>query len=86
MDVAGETIGKIGPGLMVLVGVENGDTPDDAKWLAAKTVAMRIFDDENGARKRKTAEDHERSLFRTGTAEVSQSKCFDSGTYQIVDT
>ncbi|MCI9374290.1 MAG: D-tyrosyl-tRNA(Tyr) deacylase, partial [Lachnospiraceae bacterium] len=27
VDVAGETIGKIGPGLMVLVGVENGDTP-----------------------------------------------------------
>lgn len=48
VDVAGETIGKIGPGLMVLVGVEDGDTPDDAKWLATKTVAMRIFDDENG--------------------------------------
>jgi D-tyrosyl-tRNA(Tyr) deacylase len=41
---------------MVLVGVENGDTPDDAKWLAAKTVAMRIFDDENGVMNRSVAD------------------------------
>ena len=33
---------------MVLVGVENGDTAEDMRWLAAKTVALRIFDDENG--------------------------------------
>ena len=33
---------------MVLVGVENGDTLDDVKWLVGKTVALRIFDDENG--------------------------------------
>jgi D-tyrosyl-tRNA(Tyr) deacylase len=36
--------------------VENGDTPDDAKWLAAKTVAMRIFDDENGVMNRSVAD------------------------------
>lgn len=28
---------------MILVGVETGDTPDDARWLADKTVALRIF-------------------------------------------
>lgn len=37
---------------MVLVGVEHGDTPADMEWLAAKTVAMRIFPDENGVMNR----------------------------------
>ena len=37
--VAGEVIGQIGCGMMVLVGVEEGDTDDDCRWLAAKTVA-----------------------------------------------
>lgn len=46
--VDGEVKGRIDRGLMVLVGVENGDTIDDAKWLAQKTVALRIFDDESG--------------------------------------
>lgn len=46
--VGDETVGVIGTGLMVLVGVEHGDTEADVEWLAAKTVALRIFDDENG--------------------------------------
>ena len=33
---------------MVLVGVARDDTEDDARWLAAKTVALRIFDDDKG--------------------------------------
>lgn len=33
---------------MVLVGVENGDTEDDAAWLAGKTAALRVFDDADG--------------------------------------
>lgn len=37
---------------MVLVGVETGDTPDDARWLAAKTAAMRIFPDSEGVMNR----------------------------------
>lgn len=48
VTVGGEVTGAIGHGLMVLVGVETGDTVDDARWLAAKTVAMRIFDDPYG--------------------------------------
>lgn len=45
----GDTVtGSIGRGLMVLVGVEQGDTPDDADWLAAKTAALRIFNDADG--------------------------------------
>ena len=48
VSVDGKVTGSISRGLMVLVGVENGDTPDDAKWLAAKTAALRIFDDADG--------------------------------------
>ncbi len=39
---------SIGAGLMVLVGVECGDTKADADYLVRKTVDLRIFDDENG--------------------------------------
>ena len=46
--VDNEIKGAIGKGLMVLVGVEDGDTPADAEWLAAKTVGLRIFNDEEG--------------------------------------
>ena len=48
VTVGGDCIAKIGRGLLVLVGVENGDTEQDAAWLASKTASMRIFDDENG--------------------------------------
>ena len=52
VTVDGECIASIGHGLLVLVGVENGDTEQDAAWLAAKTAALRIFDDENGVMNR----------------------------------
>lgn len=48
VDVAGERINEIGIGLMILVGVENGDTEQDAEWLANKTANMRIFPDDDG--------------------------------------
>ncbi len=38
----------IGPGLLILVGIEDADTSDDALWLAQKTVGMRIFSDADG--------------------------------------
>lgn len=38
----------IGPGLLILVGIEDTDTTDDALWLAQKTVGMRIFSDADG--------------------------------------
>jgi D-tyrosyl-tRNA(Tyr) deacylase len=41
---------------MVLVGVADGDTIDDVRWLAAKTIAMRIFDDEAGVMNRSVAD------------------------------
>ena len=52
VTIDGELHSKIGPGLMVLVGVREGDTLDDVKWLAAKTASLRIFDDENGVMNR----------------------------------
>ena len=36
---------KIGIGLLVFVGIENGDTNEDIKWLSNKIVNLRIFDD-----------------------------------------
>lgn len=52
VTVDGECISSIGRGLLVLVGVENGDMEQDASWLAAKTAALRIFDDEEGVMNR----------------------------------
>ena len=40
--------GSIGKGLMVLIGVEDGDTEADAKYIAKKVSALRVFDDEEG--------------------------------------
>lgn len=48
VSIGGRLHAAIGQGLMVLVGVEQGDTPDDSAWLAAKTAAMRIFNDDAG--------------------------------------
>lgn len=42
----------INQGLMILVGVTEGDTEQDMEWLAAKAANMRIFDDENGVMNR----------------------------------
>ena len=40
--------GEIKTGLLVLVGIENDDLPEDAHWLASKIINLRIFSDENG--------------------------------------
>ncbi len=52
VTIDGELFSEIGKGLMVLVGVAEGDTAADVEWLAAKTAAMRIFPDENGVMNR----------------------------------
>lgn len=43
-----ETVGAIGQGLMVLLGVAQGDTSKDAFYLAEKTAGLRIFEDKEG--------------------------------------
>ena len=45
VSVAGEEVGKIGRGLVVLLGVANGDTEKDAQYLIQKIVNLRIFTD-----------------------------------------
>lgn len=52
VETGGKKVSEIGRGALVLVGVEKGDTPDDARRLAAKTASLRIFDDENGVMNR----------------------------------
>ncbi len=52
VTVGGQCVGAVNHGLLVLVGVEHDDTADDVKWLAAKTVGLRIFDDEAGVMNR----------------------------------
>jgi D-tyrosyl-tRNA(Tyr) deacylase len=46
--VDGETIGRIGHGLLVLLCAEHGDTEDDARYFAGKIARMRLFPDEDG--------------------------------------
>src|ERR1700710_1288638 len=46
--VDGSITGQIGTGFLVLLGIEDADTPDDLQWLAQKIVGMRVFGDENG--------------------------------------
>jgi len=48
VTIDGQIVGKIGPGLMVLVGVSEEDTQDDASYLAEKLVGLRIFPDTEG--------------------------------------
>jgi len=48
VTVGGEVVGSIEAGLVVLLGVERGDTTADADYLAAKIVGLRIFPDESG--------------------------------------
>lgn len=46
--VDGQVTGEIGPGFLVLLGIEDADTEDDLQWLAQKITNMRVFSDENG--------------------------------------
>ncbi len=50
--VNGETVGAVGPGLMVLIGVSTEDTDADLKYMTEKVPNLRIFDDENGVMNR----------------------------------
>jgi D-tyrosyl-tRNA(Tyr) deacylase len=48
VTVEGKVVGAIERGLVILVGIRNGDTENDARYLAEKCVNLRIFEDENG--------------------------------------
>ena len=46
--VQGKKVGAIGRGIVILVGVREGDTEEDARWLADKCVNLRIFENDEG--------------------------------------
>jgi D-aminoacyl-tRNA deacylase len=48
VSVGQEVVGKIGPGLLVLLGISKTDTQSQADYLVQKVLGLRIFDDENG--------------------------------------
>jgi D-tyrosyl-tRNA(Tyr) deacylase len=48
VDVEGDRVAQIGPGLLVLLGVRDGDSAEDVDWLADKVRALRVFDDAEG--------------------------------------
>jgi D-tyrosyl-tRNA(Tyr) deacylase len=48
VTIEGKIHGKIDNGLLVFVGIEDNDGPDDIEWVSGKIVNMRIFNDEKG--------------------------------------
>ncbi|MEE8337393.1 MAG: D-aminoacyl-tRNA deacylase [Dehalococcoidia bacterium] len=66
VTIDGELSGEIAAGLLVYVGVAEGDGEDDARWLAAKIAGLRIFDDDQGR--------FEHSLLESGGAALVVSQ------------
>ncbi len=58
VSIDGEVVGEIGPGVVILLGIRQGDTEEDVAYLAQKCVNLRMFADENG--------NLNRSLLETG--------------------
>lgn len=54
--VKGEVVGRIGRGLLVLIGIERGDGAGDLDWFSDKVVHMRIFEDSAGKMNRSALE------------------------------
>ncbi len=48
VDIDGVTVGKIGQGFLILLGVGPEDTEDKCRYLAEKALSLRVFEDENG--------------------------------------
>ncbi len=65
VSVGGEVVGEIGKGLLVLLGIGQGDGRADADWLADKVAGLRIFPDPSGTPERK---DMNRALVEVGGA------------------
>ncbi len=52
VTINGSVKSRIGKGFLLLLGVADGDTKEDADWLVKKVVGLRVFDDENGVMNR----------------------------------
>jgi len=48
VEVSGATVGEIGKGLLVLLGVAKGDTEQDVEWMAERVATLRVFEDLGG--------------------------------------
>jgi D-tyrosyl-tRNA(Tyr) deacylase len=55
--VDGEIVGEVGRGLLVLLGVRQGDSAEEARWLADKIAGLRILEDPDGKMNRSVVED-----------------------------
>lgn len=66
VSVDGAEVGRIGPGILALVGIAEGDDDATLRWMADKVVRLRIFPDELGR--------FDRSLLDTGGALLSVSQ------------
>jgi len=58
VTIDGSCVAEIGRGLLVLVGVEDGDGVDDMEWLTGKIARLRIFGDENGQMNKSLLDTH----------------------------
>lgn len=56
VKIDGVINGQIAKGLLILLGIEAADGPDDISWLSAKIAGLRIFDDEQGVMNRSVVE------------------------------
>ena len=56
VTINGSVKSRIGKGFLLLLGVADGDTKEDADWLVKKVVGLRVFDDENGVMNRSIME------------------------------
>ncbi|WP_341834293.1 D-aminoacyl-tRNA deacylase [Chitinophaga pollutisoli] len=56
VTIGGQVKSAIEGGLLVLLGIEDADGPEDIAWLSAKIVNLRIFNDENGVMNRSVLE------------------------------
>jgi D-aminoacyl-tRNA deacylase len=57
VTVDGKVTGKIGEGLLVLLGIEDADGDEDIQWLSGKIVNLRIFNDDAGVMNRSVLEE-----------------------------
>lgn len=48
VTIAGREVARVGRGLLILLGIEDADSPEDAQWLAGKIARLRIFSDSEG--------------------------------------
>jgi len=56
VDVDGQTVGSVGRGVLLLVGIGPSDGPEQLEWMAQKVAALRIFPDEDGKMNRSVAD------------------------------